>query len=66
MIGDTKQYTTVMPKVSGQDINYRTVKTEMDNELIEGATIELTYKITVKNTGEKRLYVKRILSIWNK
>ena len=42
-----------MPKVSGQDINYRTVKTEMDNELIEGATIELTYKITVKNTGEK-------------
>ena len=28
------------------------LKTEMDNELIEGAKLEVTYIITVKNVGE--------------
>lgn len=28
------------------------IKTEMDNELIEGATLEATYAITIKNVGE--------------
>ena len=28
------------------------IRTEMDNELIEGATLEITYTITVSNTGE--------------
>ena len=28
------------------------LKTEMDNELIEGATLEVTYTITAKNVGE--------------
>lgn len=29
------------------------IKTEMDNELIEGATLEVKYTITVSNVGEK-------------
>ena len=52
LTGNTKSYTTVMPVNSTQGLRSRTIKTEMDNELIEGATIEITYQITVSNIGE--------------
>lgn len=51
--GNTKSYTTVMPLNNEQGLRSRTIKTEMDNELIEGATIEITYEIKVTNVGEK-------------
>ena len=51
--GNTKSYTTVMPLNNDQGLRSRTIKTEMDNELIEGATIEITYEIKVTNVGEK-------------
>ena len=37
---------------NGKLINKGLIKTEMDNELIEGATLEVEYTMTVKNVGE--------------
>ena len=42
-------YTTYMGPVDG---NSGMIKMEVDNELIEGATLDVTYKMIVKNIGE--------------
>ncbi len=47
--GETKGLTYMGP-ANG---NNGTVKAEIDNELIQGATIEITYTIKVTNNGEK-------------
>ena len=46
-------HTTLMgPVVSNGTDTLGILKTEMDNELIEGAKLDITYKMTVKNIGE--------------
>jgi len=49
-ITGTKPYTTYLPNATKSQIGL--LRTEMDNELIEGATLETTYTITAKNVGE--------------
>lgn len=51
----TSPYTSwVGPQIDndGKLINKGLIKTEMDNELIEGATLEIEYTMTVENVGE--------------
>ena len=51
----TKPYTTYLPNTTNQNTTKSQIgllRTEMDNELIEGATLETTYTITAKNVGE--------------
>lgn len=54
-ITGTKPYTTYLPNTTNQNTPKSQIgllRTEMDNELIEGATLETTYTITAKNVGE--------------
>ena len=54
-ITGTKPYTTYLPNTTNQNTTKSQIgllRTEMDNELIEGATLETTYTITAKNVGE--------------
>lgn len=54
-ITGTKPYTTYLPNTTNQNTPKSQIgllRTEMDNELIEGATLEITYTITAKNVGE--------------
>lgn len=46
---DTVKYATYMPK---SDLNNGTLKIEIDNEIIQGATLEITYGFKITNISE--------------
>ena len=50
---DTVKYATYMPKSnSNPNINNGTLKIEIDNEIIQGATLEITYGFKITNISE--------------
>lgn len=53
-LSGTYPYTIWLPQIdeNGKLINKGLIKTEMDNELIEGATLEVEYTMKVENVGE--------------